>query len=233
MKNDKVYESWLSSFFPWNKCKYGPFNVSKSYIFRLKFWKKKSENLKKHCIRYLQKHLFCTILKNKSWPGENVPRQKTFSQLWHRWKPSLICGIVGSVQVFWQFVSHWVVGFPGHYTTPHQTSWPQCGNNHMHDFTYSCSCFAQEFECSATEPQKNQILCSASKELNLHKVPFWDNGNYLLVADFYSLYGNNFLFFEKFNKNLYQHLAKPTTTQALHKAWWLWAYEEWTSTHHG
>lgn len=23
MKNDEVYESWLSYFFPWNKCKYG------------------------------------------------------------------------------------------------------------------------------------------------------------------------------------------------------------------
>lgn len=68
-------------------------------------------------------------------------------------------------------------------------------------------------------PKKNQMLCSASKELNLHQASFWDNGNYLLVADFYSLYGNNFLFSEKFNKNLYQHLAKPTTTQALHKAW--------------
>jgi hypothetical protein len=126
---------------------------------------------------------------------DKKPLSWTFSQLWHQWKPSLIRGIVGSVQVFWQFVSHWVVGFPGHYTTPHQTSWPQCGNNHMHAFTYSCSCFAQEFECPATEPQKNQILCSASKELNLHQASFWDNGNYLLVADFYSLYCNNFLFF--------------------------------------
>jgi hypothetical protein len=30
--------------------------------------------------------------------------------------------------------------------------------------------------------------------LNLHQASFWDNGNYLLVADFYSLYGNNILF---------------------------------------
>jgi hypothetical protein len=130
-------------------------SMCQSHIFSGWNFEKKSQKNKKNIASDTFKNTyFAPFWKTNPDLVKICQDKKTFSQLWHRWKPSLICGIVGSVQVFWRFVSHWVVGFPGHYTTPHQTSWPQCGNNHMHDFTYSCSCFAQEFECSATEPQK-------------------------------------------------------------------------------
>jgi hypothetical protein len=95
--------------------------------------------------------------KTLSWTlaSYGVNEMKAISHLWHCWISSSFLAICESFIELLDFQD--IIQPPSNFMA---TMWQQ---PHMHDFTYSCSCFAQKFECSATEPQKNQYLCSAAR----------------------------------------------------------------------